>query len=157
MDKTTVKNVANYLIHLSSPGTSKGITHLKMQKLVFYAQALSYAINKQELFNEDFEAWVHGPVSPELYYAYKNFGSREIDKTVVTKPIFSDKDIEKTIKIIWSMYGDKDGKYLENKTHNEKPWQEARKNLQYYEHSNEIIKKDEIRDYYSKKFIVKTK
>ncbi|ANV74326.1 hypothetical protein BCM43_28140 (plasmid) [Bacillus thuringiensis] len=152
--RTSIYDVADYFLYLSSPGTTRSITPLKLQKLTFYAQALNYAMEGTPLFDEDFEAWVHGPVSPVLYYAYKNNGSREIDNSNITEPQL-DRKAKKVVKIIWRMYGTKDGKYLENKTHNEKPWQEARKGLNYYEHSNEIIDKNSIKSYYSKKFIVK--
>lgn len=153
MKKISINDVAKYFLYLSLPGTPRGITHLKLQKLTFYSQALSYAFNQRELFDEDFEAWVHGPVSPDLYYAYKEYGSKEINK-LDEKPKIPKKD-ELIIKTVWIMYGSKDGKFLENKTHNEKPWQEARKGLNYYNHSNNVIKKSSIRDYYSLKFVVK--
>lgn len=152
MGKTTIFDVAEYFLGLSSPGSSKGITHLKLQKLVFYAQALSFSINDKKLFEEDFEAWVHGPVSPDLYYAYKKNGSREIDNNV-EKPSIEVNDT-KIINLTWRMYGDKDGKFLENKTHNEEPWQKARQNLSYYDHSNNVITKESIRKFYSQKFII---
>ncbi|MCM3002921.1 Panacea domain-containing protein [Priestia koreensis] len=152
MKKTTIFDVAQYFLYLSSPGTSRGITPLKLQKLTFYAQALSYSINKRELFDEDFQAWVHGPVSPDLYYKYKDYGSKEINNRV-EKPKFLPSD-ELVIKVVWNMFGTKDGKYLENKTHNEKPWQEARTGLNYFDHSNNKISKEKIKKYYSKKFIV---
>jgi uncharacterized phage-associated protein len=34
------------------------------------------------LFEEDFEAWIHGPVIPKLYHHYKEFGWRPIMKDV---------------------------------------------------------------------------
>ena len=52
------------------------------------------------------------------------------------------------------MYGDKDGKFLENKTHKELPWRKTRGNLLFYQSSNEIIPKKLIKEYYTKKFKV---
>ncbi|MGX5633707.1 Panacea domain-containing protein [Bacillus thuringiensis] len=150
---TSITNVANYFLHLSSPGTPRGISPLKLQKLSFYAQALSYAINEKPLFDEDFQAWVHGPVSPDLYYKFKEFRSKDIDSKI-SRPEMDSNDAN-VIRLVWNMYGAKDGKFLENKTHNEAPWQNARKGLNYYDHSNKIIDKDEIEKYYSKKFRVK--
>lgn len=149
----SIKDVANYFLYLSEQGTSKSITHLKLQKLVFYTQALSYVILKRELFKEDFEAWVHGPVSPDLYYEFKKYGSAEIEK-LDQEPALTEND-KKVVKAVWKLYGDKDGKYLENKTHNERPWKKARADLTYYQSSNKVIDKTDIRDYYIKKFIPK--
>jgi uncharacterized phage-associated protein len=152
-NRISIYDVAKYFLFLSAPGTSYGVTPLKLQKLVFYSQAVSYSLVGRRLFEEDFQAWVHGPVSPELYYAYKIYGSNEIDKEI-NPPKLNDKD-KKIIQVVWKMYGDKDGKYLENKTHKEEPWQHARSGLSYYEHSNKIIDKRIIRKYYKDKFIIK--
>lgn len=152
MEETNIQNVAEYFIALSTPGTSRSITPLKLQKLVYYAQALSHPFINRFLFEEDFEAWVHGPVSPELYYKYKKYRSNEI-KSKVERPDI-DPDDAKVIEAVWQLYGDKDGKYLENKTHNEKPWKQTRNGLAFYQSSNKVIPKDLIRDYYSQIFKV---
>ncbi len=39
------------------------MSHLKLQKLLFYAQALHLAYFDEPIIEDDFEAWVHGPVS----------------------------------------------------------------------------------------------
>ncbi|MCU5265838.1 DUF4065 domain-containing protein [Bacillus cereus] len=150
---TSIYDVANYFLYLSSPGTPRGVSPLKLQKLTFYAQALNYAVHHKPLFEEDFQAWVHGPVSPELFYMYREYRSKDIETTPST-PKMSLKDAY-IVRFVWNMYGTKDGKYLENKTHNEAPWQKARDGLKYYEHSNNIIDKALIAEYYSKKYRVK--
>ncbi|MEC3885513.1 type II toxin-antitoxin system antitoxin SocA domain-containing protein [Halobacillus sp. HZG1] len=152
MEETNIHRVAEYFLALSTPGTSRSITPLKLQKLVYYAQALSHPFNNRYLFKEDFEAWVHGPVSPELYYNYKKYRSKDIQDDV-KKPNINPDDA-KVIEAVWQIYGEKDGKFLENKTHNEKPWKETRSGLSYYESSNKIIPKEKIKEYYSEKFKV---
>ena len=152
MEETNIYSVARYFISQSTPGTSQAITPLKLQKLAFYAQALSFAINGRELFEEDFEAWVHGPVSPELYYEYKKYRSQEINEREM-QPELNPED-EKVLKIVWKLYGSKDGKYPENKTHKESPWREARGNLNFYQSSNQVITKNSINEYYSRKYRV---
>ncbi|VEI13109.1 Uncharacterized phage-associated protein [Trueperella bialowiezensis] len=44
---------------------------MKLQKLVFYAQAESLATTGQPLFSEDFQAWRGGPVSLALYRQHR--------------------------------------------------------------------------------------
>ncbi|WP_139892844.1 Panacea domain-containing protein [Bacillus sp. D386] len=151
-EEIDIYDIADYFISLSVPGTDKSVTPLKLQKLTFYAQALSYAVNDKPLFNEDFEAWVHGPVSPNLYYKYKNYRSNEIDDKVSTPDICP--EAVNVIKIVWDMYGDKDGKFLENKTHNELPWRLARGDLDFHQSSNKIIPKPIIDGYYSRKYTI---
>lgn len=59
------------------------MTHKKLQKLCYYAQAWHCAFYKNKpLFENRIEAWVHGPVSPELYYRYYNYGWNEIPQVL---------------------------------------------------------------------------
>lgn len=39
------------------------ITHLKMQKLVYYAQGIHLCYTNKPLFDEEIQAWPHGPVA----------------------------------------------------------------------------------------------
>ena len=40
---------------------------MKLQKLCYYSQAWGLVWDDEPLFDEDFEAWVNGPVCPELF------------------------------------------------------------------------------------------
>jgi hypothetical protein len=43
----------------------------KLQKLVYYCQAWSLVWEDEPLFDSRIEAWVNGPVCPELYRAHR--------------------------------------------------------------------------------------
>ncbi|MBW4622042.1 MAG: DUF4065 domain-containing protein [Cyanosarcina radialis HA8281-LM2] len=58
-------DVASYFIDLANK-TGNTVNNLKLQKLVYYSQAWHLAIHGTPLFEEDFQAWIHGPVIPEL-------------------------------------------------------------------------------------------
>lgn len=123
------------------------ITHLKLQKLCYYAQAWHLTLNKKNLFEDHFEAWVHGPVSPNLFSKYRGFGWNPIVKDVSDLKLKPQE--EKFLNEIWRVYGHLDGKYLESLTHNEEPWIEARKGLAYNAPSNQVISEDTMKKYYS--------
>ncbi len=58
--KVTSDIIADYVIYFYHEH-GDCITNLKLQKLVYYIQAWYLALNKNTpLFNEDFQAWVHG-------------------------------------------------------------------------------------------------
>lgn len=68
--------------------SKRGLTPKKIQKLVYYAYAWFIALNNQNsddientLFNEQPEAWIHGPVFPSLYRQYKSSGWNEVPQT----------------------------------------------------------------------------
>jgi uncharacterized phage-associated protein len=68
------------------------ITNLKLQKLLYYAQAWYLAIYDEPLFEERLEAWVHGAVQPQVYSQLKQFLWEPISASVQS-PTFADKEI----------------------------------------------------------------
>ncbi len=55
---------------------------------------------------------------------------------------------QETIKAVVTYYGDKTAHYLSELTHNERPWQEARKGLRPGERGNHVIKLSSMAEYY---------
>lgn len=51
------------------------ITHLKLQKILYYIQGIYLGENHTPLFEESIEAWPYGPVVPVVYYEYVPFGA----------------------------------------------------------------------------------
>jgi uncharacterized phage-associated protein len=149
--------IADYFIALSNEVQSP-ITNLKLQKLVYYAQAWNLAILKKELIQEDFQAWVHGPVIPSLYNDYRHFGWKPIireDLGSGLAPIENElaPDVKRVLSDVVYEYFALDAYELEKLTHNEDPWILTRKGLSKDEPSERIIDKRLIMDYYSK-FVV---
>ena len=146
----TIFDVANYFLSKLNVNEGSSITPLKLQKLVYYAQAWSLVWDNKVLFSEPMEAWAHGPVNPDLYYQYKDYGWRNIGPVEdIDVSIFSKEQME-TMDVIWDDYGDFDGKYLERLTHQEDPWIEARGNCLPGEYCNNIISIDLMKGYYTK-------
>lgn len=123
-----VEHVASYLLSISKPGTSWSITPLKLQKLLYYCQGWHMAYNHgKDLFDEDMEAWEHGPVVPEIYRKYKHHRFLTLPKETFEnkenngKPLLTNKQLD-IINVVWDTYGQYDGKYLEELTHQEDPW-----------------------------------
>ncbi|MCV5933728.1 DUF4065 domain-containing protein, partial [Escherichia coli] len=82
MTISTVNDIAYYLLFFAHEHGDQ-ITPLKLQKLVFYADAWYMALNNgQELIPDQFEAWVHGPVARELYSRFADYKWRPIDEEI---------------------------------------------------------------------------
>ncbi|MGN0639342.1 MAG: Panacea domain-containing protein [Oscillospiraceae bacterium] len=62
-----ITDVANWFL------SKESMTHKKLQKLCYYAQAWGLALFNLRITDSRFEAWVHGPVSPGLFQLYKEF------------------------------------------------------------------------------------
>ncbi len=128
------------------------VTPLMLQKLLYFIQGIHLALYQRPIFPEDCEAWIHGPVYPEVYNLFKDFKYNPIDDarfSVVkeTKEELTEEE-KRVIDLVVNTFGMYGGKVLERITHNETPWQTARKGYGENIPSNELIAKDNIRGYY---------
>ncbi|MBD2543187.1 Panacea domain-containing protein [Planktothricoides raciborskii] len=139
-------DVADYFIKLAND-TGSFVSNLQLQKLVYYAQAWHLAIHGEQLFPEDFEAWVHGPVIPELYEQYQAFSWKPIQKEV-TKLNLSQSVIS-FLDEIADVYFCCNSYELERMTQQESPWNIARGNLPIDAPSNSVIQKQWMKEYYA--------
>jgi len=143
-------SVADYLLSYVKERKS-GVDNLKLQKLLYYAQAWHLGLYDSPLFEEDFQAWIHGPVIPDLYDKYADFGWQDIDdiKSVRGLELSSlsseDKDF---LNEVVQEYLDCDDYELEQMIRVEVPWNKTRDNLAPDEPSHKVIKKEWIKEYY---------
>jgi uncharacterized phage-associated protein len=145
MPRATANQVADYIIAFCNE-RGELITNLKLQKLMYYAQAWHLAFYGEPLFDERLEAWVRGPVQPETYQRFKVFGFQPI----VYKPDASGipQDVKTYIDEVMKAYGGMGAFELERYTHNEAPWINARGVLPPEEPSNAVISTDDMRQFY---------
>ncbi|MFZ4665312.1 MAG: Panacea domain-containing protein [Prochlorotrichaceae cyanobacterium] len=137
-------DIADYFIWLANE-TGSFLSNLKLQKLVYYAQAWHLALYDAPLFAEDFQAWVHGPVIPSLYQKYKSFGWQPILEDADPK---LPEDVFQFLDEVAEEYFGCDAYELEQMTHAEDPWKWARGDLPPDMPSNETIKKEWMKEYY---------
>ncbi|MFH1671301.1 MAG: type II toxin-antitoxin system antitoxin SocA domain-containing protein [Candidatus Portnoybacteria bacterium] len=153
----TYKDIADYLLALANE-TGEPITNLKLQKLVYYAQAWYLANYSKPLFKKDFEAWVHGPVIPELYQFYKERGSSPIETDLKLDKVeerFDKKTLEFLEEFV-SVYMPFTAYQLEQMVHSEDPWLKIREGYQPDEICNNTIPKELIKKFYGEKIKNKT-
>ena len=128
--------------------SKESMTHKKLQKLCYYAQAWYCALfDGSPLFNENFEAWVHGPVCRELYPKYADYGWSMIPVEKNNDDMF-DSDALELLNSVYDLYGKYSGDQLERMTHLEEPWKKQRTGLKEYEPSTNIISIKDMRSYY---------
>lgn len=72
-----VLDVCRHVINYSNE-KDYGISNLKLQKILYFIQAYFLISTKVQCFEERIEAWDFGPVVPEAYREYKQFGSGDI-------------------------------------------------------------------------------
>ena len=144
MAETTANAVADYIIRFYHEHGDL-ITNLKLQKLVYYAQAWYLSLYEKPLFNEEFQAWISGPVQAELYARFKTYQWNPIsehNKTVLPE------HIEEHLQEIIQVYGKYEAYYLERMTHAEEPWIKARAGIPPDQSSNALISKQDMQNFY---------
>ena len=145
------KAIAAWFVNAIDREAGDLITHLKLQKLLYYAQAWSLVLNQKALFEEDFEAWTHGPVLPSIYEKYKSKGHSPLDISE------EDSDLsEETLALlqeVMRVYGEKSARHLEKLTHQEKPWLAARGSLPLEARCTNKISKESMLAFYSEMLV----
>ena len=139
--KYSIFEIADWFL-TKAPQTQK-----KLQKLCYYAQAWSLAKNGYKLIDSDFEAWIHGPVSPALYDRFKSFGYEAFKISGNYNCEIDSNDI-KLLEDVWETYGSRTGNALEVLSHSELPWIKARRGYASNERCTVVIDPIDMASYY---------
>lgn len=123
------------------------ISQLKLQKMVYYADAWYLVNNGEPLIEEDFEAWVHGPVVRSLYTRFKDYRWNPISEEVDFPDI--DASQKEHLEEIYDVFGKYSGYELEQMTHDERPWVEARGSCAPDEACENLISKETMLKFYT--------
>ena len=145
---TTALAVARYYLGKvnSDPDSGEGISNLKMQKLVYYAQAFHLAVFGTPLFDDAIMAWQHGPVVPDLYHEFKGYGSGPVAEITCTDDVLVDlsKDEIELLDEVYNHYAQFSAWRLREMTHAEDPWVDT------YHGSSAEIPHEAMANFYSK-------
>lgn len=150
--------IADYtILSLTADEKPTDLINLKLQKLMYYIQGWHLGYKKTRIIDSAFEAWVHGPVSRKLYDRFKDTKTlySYIDRTDVVNNDAYDKiqeDDRKFIDYILYNYASFSGVELEQKTHEEYPWQKTREGLHPLVACNKEIDDNLIIEYFSEKW-----
>ena len=157
-------DVAKYLLAKSSD-VGDPITNKKLQKLLYYVKAWGLVYFTDGVIEDDFVAWIHGPVCVSVYHEYKEFGCQfiTIDFDGVSASEYvknfkircketSEYEWEKTemIDAVFNKYGVLNSLQLELLTHAELPWKEARGDLAPTDRCDTVISEQTMKSFYGK-------
>lgn len=137
--------ICRYVFRLKSD-----TTNLVLQKLLYFIQAyvLVATGGREVAFTEDMEAWMYGPVIPEVYRnlkldnnIYRNFTPND--------SVFMKKNplIEEAVSTVVNGLGNLNPYTLVNLTHSYAPWKEAWESFE----NNAVISKNKIAEFHIKK------
>lgn len=145
--KYRANTIAKFFINKASTetigenGEKEGITNLKLQKILYFAQA-SFLVSKmnKSIFSDRIEAWTFGPVVPSVYHEYKIYGNKPIVKTY---DLDIDTEDEELLNNVWEVFGQYSAGHLVDMSHAHKPWKEANATGE-----NTVITERSIQKYY---------
>jgi uncharacterized phage-associated protein len=153
--------IANYFL---DRGAEDGIPidQLKLQKLVYFAQAWHLAVTGQPLFFQTVLAWPHGPVIRDVYHEFKKYGRnaidgratyRELTDTGERTPIAATfpEQTEQVLRRVWDVYHNYSGVELSSMAHLEgTPWDQMVGQLKPEQRRDIPIPNRLMREYYSR-------
>jgi uncharacterized phage-associated protein len=128
---------------------------LKLQKLLYYCQAWNLAYCRERLFEGEFQAWIHGPVSREIYDRFITRGMYSQITTADIRTFCEEESITSEdaslISAVLHTYGQYTGDQLEYLTHSEDPWINARGECLAFQRCENIISDRDMQNYYSQR------
>lgn len=150
----TLNDCADYIITKASADNS--LSHLKLHKLAYYAQAWHLAFFDRRLFDGAFEAWVHGPVSRPLYQRFNT--TKFMYSAITTADVLPWFNLEKLLETstselahvdeVLEVYAGLTGSQLERMTHDEDPWIEARGGISPSAGCQNVIAETTMKSFY---------
>jgi uncharacterized phage-associated protein len=135
-------DVAKYILRAQG----ESMTTWKLQKLVYYSQAWHLVWEDEALFPERIEAWANGPVVRALYDQHR--GAYTVSAWPHGKVSNLSERQRSSIDAVLKFYGHRSGKWLSDLTHQEPPWNEARRGLGANVRSNRVITHAMMSGYY---------
>ena len=150
-----LNDICNYVVFRLTGEGNASVSHLKLQKLLYYIQSWNLAYEGKPLFDGKFQAWIHGPVNRTVYnrfkdtkYMYSNIQLSELGDIDMSFNNLS-KECKDFINGVLEVYAPYSDVQLEDMTHNEQPWLEARADFQPYERCEIEISEKTMQSYYA--------
>jgi uncharacterized phage-associated protein len=120
-------HIAKYFIACVDEDAGDSISNMKLQKLLYYGQGFHLAIYGTPLFGDAIKRWAHGPVVPQIWHDYKNYGSGPIPVEGIDRDNYPE-EIRALLDEVYSVYGQFTASKLRDMTHQEPPWRDTPEN-----------------------------
>lgn len=125
------------------------ITNMRLQRLLYFAQAWHLALEGSTLFPELMQAWPSGPVQPDVFarFSYNEHRPIESHRSAPRLP----KAIVQHLNDVMRAYGTLNAFELELQAQRDLPWNEARIGLSDENPARPAISNQSMRKFYRKR------
>ena len=149
-----INQVCDYIIFRLKSEDEAQLSHLKLQKLLYYVQSWNLAFYSKPLFSGKFQAWIHGPVNRVIYDRFKDskFIYSPINLSDIINPNITElisHENKSHIDVVLEVYAPFTDTDLEIKTHEEEPWLEARNGYVASERCEVELNENTMHRYYN--------
>lgn len=142
----TVIDVADYIV-AQTDEEGYPISNLKLQKILYFVQAVFLSQEGKACFDEAIEAWSFGPVVPAVYRRFRIYGSNLITgRHMPTDNYMINSYDSNIIKSVIKMTRNYSAADLVEITHHQEPWIKA-----YKCGRNKVITKLSIKEFFEEK------
>jgi len=119
------RQIANVFIRLARSKQGKGPSITQVIKLAYMAHGWTLALHDHALVNDRVEAWKYGPVIPTVYYAFRPFGTSDLQPIEIYEDTLSDEK-ESLVRRTYEVYGHLSPIQWRNLTHAKNgPWEKT--------------------------------
>lgn len=146
-----VCDLANYLSRkVHRPDET--INLMKLNGLLYYAEACSLAMFDRELSTEGIEAWDHGPVFPTLWNTLKHKGWNDLAVDDLGDAPSLAPEVTGLLDDVYQAYGGFTWPEMEKMIKQDAPWKEARRGLPAWDLSKKPMSKTLMASFYKVAF-----
>jgi uncharacterized phage-associated protein len=145
-----VFDVADFLLHLSAmEDEPEYLTEIRLQKLLYYAQAWFLVFNEAPLFDTRIEAWAHGPTIAEIHKKYSHIGPAGIPPEKEFGERLTEAEKEFLFEI-WDTYKKYSAWSLRDMATKEAPWIQARGKCGPADRCDNEVTHESLKSYFDK-------
>jgi uncharacterized phage-associated protein len=144
-------SVAKEFVKLSLSGGEKDpLTNLRLQKLLYYAQAWSLVVRQSELFSDDLHAAATGPVVPTVFQKLAGASNDGPIPPMAFADVaeLSEQEAEFVIGV-WEAYKQFSATELSRLTLQDQPWKRARGDRPPAEGAQDTISVNELEEFFA--------
>ena len=151
MAAVTASNLAKYIIHKAN-NMDVPITHLKLQKILYYVAGVFAGVLNERAFWDRIEAWGYGPVVRNVYIEFCSWGALPL---ICEEEVSLDYDDEQKelVDFVIDQKIRMSGRELVNATCSESPWRKyadciaIKPEISYQDLRNYFVNSNEVKQF----------